>query len=277
MSKTILADVDGFTPVIDSIVEDLGLMSAVVFGRIWRYCQMDDKVCKASLEKIGEGIGVDRATAMRHAKELCDAGYLKDLTPDLRNRPHVYADTGKAGISIAISGVAQRNVKKQTVAESNTTVAQSNTTVAESKLNKDLKKELEETKAEANKTVDYILETSRKVKYQNRDKLPEPYLPFADLYNQLTGQEPTKRVIMDWMQTFEEWKQEGLSPDHIRAAYQHATRPEGGFLVGRPGSLTNTAVAMKSKNFISRAVNTGMSVLERALNDLHREEQLKNA
>lgn len=152
MSKTILADVDGFTPIIDSIVTDLGLMPAVVFGRIWRYCQMDDKVCKASLEKISEGIGVDRATVMRHAKSLCDAGYLKDLTPELKNRPHIYADTGKAGIRVSLSGVAQRNVKTETVAESNTTVAQHNTTVAESKLNKVLKKDSKKFSASLSKT-----------------------------------------------------------------------------------------------------------------------------
>lgn len=131
MSKTVLANVDGFTPVIDTLVDEIGLMSAVVFGRIWRYCQMGDGVCKASLETISEAIGVDRATVMRHAKELCDDGYLKDLTPDLRNRPHVYADTGKAGLSVSISGVAQRNA----------TVAQRNATVAQSYLNKDSKRD----------------------------------------------------------------------------------------------------------------------------------------
>jgi len=130
MSKTILSKVNGWTPVINIIVKDVGLMSAVVFGRMWRFCQMEDGVCKASLEKISEEIGIDRATVMRHAKDLCDAGYLKDLTPDLRNRPHVYADTGKASLEISI-----------TVAESNTTVAERNVTVAESKLNKDSKKE----------------------------------------------------------------------------------------------------------------------------------------
>jgi hypothetical protein len=142
MSKTVLANVDGFTPVIDVLVDEIGLMSAVVFGRMWRYCQMEDGVCKAALEAIADGIGVDRATVMRHAKELVDAGYLKDLTPDLRNRPHVYVDTGKAGLAISISGVAESKSKNTTVAESNTSVAQSNVGVAESKLNKDFKKEL---------------------------------------------------------------------------------------------------------------------------------------
>jgi hypothetical protein len=105
----------------------------------------------------------------------------------------------------------------------------------------------EEEIQQANAKVDAMIANSKKVKYQNRDKIPEPYLDFADLYNELTKQEPTKRSIMDWFGTFEDWKSEGLQPEHIRAAWQYANRPEGGFPVGRPGSLTTTAVAMKSK------------------------------
>lgn len=123
---------------------------------------------------------------------------------------------------------------------------------------------------QVNAKVDFILENEKKVKYQNRDKLPEPYLHFADLYNQLTGQEPTKRVIMDWMQTFEEWKQEGLQDDHIRAAWQYANRPEGGFPVGRPGALTNTAVAMKSKSMLSKTSEKVLSPFEQAMRDLQK-------
>jgi DNA-binding Lrp family transcriptional regulator len=149
MSRTILANVDGFTPVIDGLVEELGLMSAVVFGRVWRYCQMEDHVCRASLERIAASIGVDRATVMRHIKDLCDRGYLEDLTPDVRNRPHVYRDTGKAGLTLSLSGVAQSNTSekgiaesKTAVAESHSTVAQSNRGVAESHLKKVFKKEI---------------------------------------------------------------------------------------------------------------------------------------
>jgi DNA-binding MarR family transcriptional regulator len=61
---------------------------------------MKDGVCKASMEKIARRIGVDRTTAHRHIKALCEAGYLKDLTPGLRNCPHTYADTGRAKIRL---------------------------------------------------------------------------------------------------------------------------------------------------------------------------------
>ena len=77
--------------------------------------------------------------------------------------------------------------------------------------------------------------------------MPEQYLHFSDAYNELTKQEPTKRVIQDWMLTFSEWIDEGLTVENIVEAYKHASRPEGGFLVGRPGSLTITAVAIKTK------------------------------
>lgn len=125
MSRTILAEVDGFTPVIDTVVEETSLMSAVVFGRIWRFCQMEDGVCKASLEKISEGIGIDRTTVMRHAKILVEAGFLKDLTSDLKYHPHTYADTGKAGLYMGVSSVAQRNTLLESVAHDNRSVAES--------------------------------------------------------------------------------------------------------------------------------------------------------
>ena len=84
-------------------------------------------------------------------------------------------------------------------------------------------------------------------RYQNRDKIPESYLWMSDLYNEMTGQEPTKRVIMDWMQTFEEWKQEHLEAEHLRAAWVAACDESKGFHVGRPGALTVVAVGLKSK------------------------------
>jgi hypothetical protein len=100
---------------------------------------------------------------------------------------------------------------------------------------------------DANAQVTAMIDNAKKVKYENRDKIPEQYLTLCDAYVEVTGQKPTKRVLMDWLSAFSDWVGEGLQPQDIRAAHKHATRPDGGFLVGRPGSLTNTAVALKSK------------------------------
>ncbi|HND50425.1 MAG TPA: DnaD domain protein [Anaerolineales bacterium] len=132
--RQILTEVSGFTPVFDVIVDVYqDKIRALVFGAIWRFCQMEDKVCKASLEKIGKLIGVDKATVQRHVTILCNDGYLKDLTPGLRHRPHVYADTGRVLMRSKIEGVA---VRKPNVAQRNASVAQS-TLIKD--INKDLK------------------------------------------------------------------------------------------------------------------------------------------
>ncbi len=92
----------GFTPVIDVVVKDVGLVQAAVFGAVWRYCQMKDRTCTASLEKIGGRVELSSRTVLRHIKELCDRGYLTDLTPGLRNQPHTYADTGRAALQVVL-------------------------------------------------------------------------------------------------------------------------------------------------------------------------------
>jgi hypothetical protein len=149
MSKTILANVDGWTPLIDHLSRKYGLVRSAVFGRIWRYCQGEKKACTASLETIAIDLGLDKSTVMRHAKILCDDGFLEDLTPDARYVPHIYADTGKAGIVISVSAkeienasVAENNTPEPTVAQCNTlaqSVALCNGSVAENQLKKEVR------------------------------------------------------------------------------------------------------------------------------------------
>lgn len=132
MSKTILADVDGFTPVIDAVLNDTSLITAVVFGRVWRFCQMKDGICNASLETIAQSIGLGRSAVMEHAKILVEKGYLKDCSPELKNHPHTYADTGKAGLHIGVSaesGVHYVNVENDHVHQMNASVHQANASV----------------------------------------------------------------------------------------------------------------------------------------------------
>jgi len=98
MSKTILTQVDGFTPLPDLLTSKYGYVTAAVWGAVWRYCQMEDGICKASLTKIGERLGMSRQTIMRHIKVLVTDGFLEDKTPSLKHKPHIYADTGKVGM-----------------------------------------------------------------------------------------------------------------------------------------------------------------------------------
>ena len=133
---TILTEVKGFTPLIDALVKEVGVVQAAVYGIVWRHCQMSNGVCTASQDKMAELLGVHRATVLRHLKDLCKKGYLRDTTPTLRNRPHVYADTGKAKILALVearAGIAESNSGSSEgsagVAESNSTVAEGDTQV----------------------------------------------------------------------------------------------------------------------------------------------------
>ena len=123
MNRSISFKLEGFTPIIDQLVEETGLVTAAVYGVVWRYCQMSDQVCTASLDKIAGRLGVSYSTVLRHIKLLCELGYLEDRSEGVRNRPHVYADTGKlavqgtvkAGLSQSHTGLSEsqaRSVRK---------------------------------------------------------------------------------------------------------------------------------------------------------------------
>lgn len=90
-----LRDVGGWTPVVDVVVADVGETAALVYGRVWRYCQMRDGVCRASVERMAGEVGRSVKTVRRCLKLLCRRGYLRDRTPGRRYAPHEYADAGK--------------------------------------------------------------------------------------------------------------------------------------------------------------------------------------
>jgi len=111
MSKTILAQVDGFTPLIDGVVLDVGLMAAAIFGKAWRFCQMSDGVCRATQDRIAKELGISRATVNSYMDKLTEAGYLEDTTPGLLGLPHVYKDTGKANLSISLTATCKNSLQ----------------------------------------------------------------------------------------------------------------------------------------------------------------------
>jgi len=90
-------------------------------------------------------------------------------------------------------------------------------------------------------------------KYQYRERIPEHLLRYTDLYNELTGQEPTKQTLSDWIDTAETWKDEQFTMESLREAWNYSLDDKHGFPVGRPGALTVTARSMKSKGKAPRA------------------------
>lgn len=97
--------------------------------------------------------------------------------------------------------------------------------------------------------------------YPYRDKIPEQYRPWADLYVELTGNQPLKCDFSDWFETFQEWIDRGLSQQNIRDAWIRSKEKDHGFLVAKPRSLTNTANAFKAKEHAS--ISKPRSTLDR--------------
>lgn len=194
--------IKGFTPLSDVVAKKYGITRAAVLGKALRFCRMKDGVCRASLSTIADGLGIDRSTAQRHLESLVDDGYLKDLTPDLKNKPHVYRNTGKLSFTLEM-GVAECNVDGETVAERNATVAQSNVTVAQSHMSIESKIDSKKGKKGANPpapTPPAILA------YQNAMKRYPP----KDLWESMAeavGDNPEK--VKAWEAHCIEWRMRG--------------------------------------------------------------------
>lgn len=79
-------------------------------------------------------------------------------------------------------------------------------------------------------------------RYKLRPEIPEPYLEYADWFVKRTGIEPDMRQRGDWLAEFPYWSSKGLTIDDLEAAISQAN-----FVVTRPGSITNLAIAIKAK------------------------------
>jgi len=123
-ARQIVTEVSGFIPIFDIVAEFYdNHMTALVFGRMWNYCGMSDGVCRAGLERLASDMKISRATVIRHIELLCADGFMIDLTPDRRNRPHEYKDGGKVVMKSQLSAVG--------VSQKNRGVSQKNTRVSE--------------------------------------------------------------------------------------------------------------------------------------------------
>lgn len=92
----------GFTPCPDILVKKYSHTTALVWGKVWRYTNMDDGVCNASILRIAAELNLTANTVAKHMQMLEGGKYIKDTTPDVRNKPHEYIDTGKLRLRIAL-------------------------------------------------------------------------------------------------------------------------------------------------------------------------------
>ena len=86
------AKIKGFTPVSDQLCQRYGALTALIYGRVWRYSEMNG-YCTASLSRMSKEIGVSVRTFQRGVEVLELGGYLSiEERPGLTN---VYKPTSK--------------------------------------------------------------------------------------------------------------------------------------------------------------------------------------
>jgi len=229
MSKTILANVDGFTPIIDGMVKDVGIMTAAVFGKAWRYCQMTDGVCKASQDRMADELGISRATVNAHISKLVEVGYLIDKTPELVGVPHVYADTGKANLSISFTATCQNSLqppvknidtkivlKKEIINAEPTKQIQKHGDLVQGYIEMSQMPGMKKTIRIDN------LESIVKVKtgVEPTRKAWKPFLEFVDSRQQEKGQMLTE--FLDWLQSTPKFDISFWGPDRMRENWDRA-------------------------------------------------------
>lgn len=98
-----------FVPVSRPLVEELGHQAAYIFGLVWNYCRMGSGICNASHDTIANRAGMSRRSVIDYIEKLIKAGYIEDLTPDIRNAPHRLST--KKGVQILHS--KERIIKEE--------------------------------------------------------------------------------------------------------------------------------------------------------------------
>jgi hypothetical protein len=79
-----------FTPVFDAIIPIVGFRAAIVYGRMWRYAQMAEQVCRVGLRRLALDLQMGHTTVEQCIDELLRAGLLIDETPDRIKSAHRY-------------------------------------------------------------------------------------------------------------------------------------------------------------------------------------------
>lgn len=87
----------GFTMVLDWMAQSpyLGKHEALTFGVVWRFAQMKEGVCRASMTKIGKRCDLSKWTVAKSLKKLVKYGYLNRKSVGLKV-PNTYTLTIKA-------------------------------------------------------------------------------------------------------------------------------------------------------------------------------------
>lgn len=261
----IFGTASGYTPAPDALCKKYGFVTAMVWGRVWRFCQGRDGVCRAKLETIAQSLGMSERTIIRHMDVLVKGGYFVDLTPDLRNKPHTYADTRKLRLAFSTdiieSGVTEshpamteshRQGDRESHEDSNIN-RQSNIQGAQTAPLESPPLSIDNAIFTGTPVTPEILSAARDADFVARRDVALMQIsrhgcdlePLARAAMDVLGVAPAKKHIRGWAGCLREMLTAGVKSEHILMA---KTRLEkSGALVNDVFSLQKTAIALAAQ------------------------------
>lgn len=234
MNKEIPAKIQGFTPLIDSLVDQFGITTAAVFGKVWRYTQMKDGKCTASQDRLAKELNIGERSLRDHLGKLVAAGYL-------RCEPHqgecnTYYDTGKVQSEVYIGFGEPRQNMPDTPAKNAGLPRQKMPTKIEDKIQQDTQVFTEKENQQIDQKIKDMVEYSKKAKARTDTLLPEQWHEFGKAFTDATGIVYLPSQQSKWIGAFEVWHNIGVTIEDIKDAAERLA----GVTIYSPMSLTNT-------------------------------------
>lgn len=93
-----------YTMIPDILIDEFGLITASVYGIVWRYGRMDSGTCTVSQSKIASRCGISRSCAIVHLNLLVKEEYLTQKTIDgigvvYKTTPKITYSSGEQDVS----------------------------------------------------------------------------------------------------------------------------------------------------------------------------------
>lgn len=214
----------GFTPVIDTIKDDVGRTPALVYGVMYRFSRMSElRICTARQSKIANVAGVSRDTVIKAQKILQEAGYIQKAG-------YVEGGTITWACNVTITGQIEMFVEEGGVAKNDRVVAKNDTL---------LKKEVVK-KQKQGDILDFMLEYGQRKEIIDDTWMPvdvKDYLvPFLRWFLRIYKREPTKSERGLWILEAREWWNRNYLPENVQSAIEHCM--EQGTAIKSPRSIT---------------------------------------
>jgi hypothetical protein len=263
VSKELLTN---YTPAMDVIVKELGAITALVYGRVWRYCQGEYEECFASQSTIAADLGLSRKTVNEHLELLVKAGYL--TVTDKAGVTKTYRDTGKILMDTKIRSTTC-NPKLQPPPEPVTQSYNPNAEPVTQSYNPcNLKLQVPVTLGYTK--IDIKKESKREVEYVEGD--PDDVFPrMQHLCERLIGRLSTPADIP----TIEVFLREGITEEDIQGALawrvSQKLKPAANIRQLEAGVLRNKAARVQAASAASKKPSAKPTTLSDALKRLEGE------